>query len=159
MARTSKDAETILKKDNMTDIAPTGKIGTFGGMTKDELMNGLRLMYTARSIDNKVMKLLKQGKAYFHIAGAGHEATQVAFGLAMEKKVDWGYPYYRDMAYMIALGMKKEDIFLHMELWMSNNHKYYDFTPGFTIVEEYPVCPWSILLRVSFKDLFSIRAF
>lgn len=114
MSRTSKGSSTIIKKDILTDKAPTGKIGTFGGLTKDELMSGLRLMYTARQVDNKVMRLLKQGKAYFHIAGAGHEATQVAFGLAMEKKIDWGYPYYRDMAYMLALGMKLDEIFLHM---------------------------------------------
>ncbi|MBU1100322.1 MAG: dehydrogenase E1 component subunit alpha/beta [Bacteroidetes bacterium] len=114
MSKTSKEADITSKKDILTDKAPTGKIGTFGGLTKDELMNGLRIMYTARQVDNKVMRLLKQGKAYFHIAGAGHEATQVAFGLAMEKKVDWGYPYYRDMAYMLALGMKLDEIFLHM---------------------------------------------
>ena len=92
----------------------TGKTDSFGGLTKKELMNALRLMMTARQIDNKVMNLLKQGKAFFHIAGAGHEATQVAFGLAMKKGTDWGFPYYRDMSYMIALGVKPEDIFLHM---------------------------------------------
>ncbi len=92
----------------------TGKTDSFGGLTKNELMNALRLMLTSRQIDHKVMNLLKQGKSFFHIAGAGHEATQVAFGLAMEKKVDWGFPYYRDMSYMIALGVKPEDIFLHM---------------------------------------------
>ncbi|HEX2983755.1 MAG TPA: thiamine pyrophosphate-dependent enzyme, partial [Ignavibacteriales bacterium] len=92
--------------------APTGKIDSFGGLTKDELMNALRLMYTARQMDHKIMNLLKQGKTFFHIAGAGHEATQVAFGLAMRKGVDWGFPYYRDMAFMLGLGVKIEDVLL-----------------------------------------------
>ena len=92
----------------------TGKTDSFGGLTKKELMNALRLMFTSRQIDHKVMNLLKQGKSFFHIAGAGHEAAQVAFGLAMDKRVDWGFPYYRDMAFMLSLGVKPEEIFLHM---------------------------------------------
>ncbi|MFA3783174.1 thiamine pyrophosphate-dependent enzyme [Melioribacteraceae bacterium 4301-Me] len=94
--------------------APTGKIDSFGGMTKDELMNVLRLMYMARQMDHKQMTLLKQGKAFFHIPGSGHEATQVAFGLAMKKGLDWAFPYYRDMAFMLALGLTPEQIWLHM---------------------------------------------
>lgn len=103
--------EKTTKEQN---VLVTGKIDSFGGLTKKELMNALRLMYTSRQIDHKVMNLLKQGKTFFHIAGAGHEATQVAFGLAMKKGIDWGFPYYRDMSYMISLGVKPEDIFLHM---------------------------------------------
>lgn len=92
--------------------APTGKIDHFGGMTKNELMNILRLMLLGRQMDTKIMNLLRQGKVYFHIGGSGHEATQVAFGSAMKKGVDWAYPYYRDMAFMLALGTKPEDVFL-----------------------------------------------
>ncbi len=103
-------SEIIIDKSNGS--TPTGKIDLFGGMTKDELMNVLRLMNLSRTMDIKVMNLLKQGKAFFHIAGAGHEATQIAFGLVMNKGVDWAYPYYRDMCFMLSLGMKPEDAFL-----------------------------------------------
>ncbi len=102
--------ETAIDKSNGT--TPTGKLDSFGGMTKDELMNVLRIMNLSRTMDIKVMNLLKQGKAFFHIAGAGHEATQVAFGLAMKKGTDWAFPYYRDMGFMLTLGMKPEDAFL-----------------------------------------------
>lgn len=102
--------ETTIDKSNGS--TPTGKIDSFGGMTKNELMSVLRLMNLSRSMDNKVMNLLKQGKAFFHIAGAGHEATQIAFGLAMQKGTDWAFPYYRDMCFMLALGLKPEDLFL-----------------------------------------------
>lgn len=100
--------------NNGNGKAPTGKKGSYGGMTKEYLMNVLRVMYLSRQIDEKVLRLLKQGKASFHIPGIGHEATQVAFGLAMKKGTDWGFPYYRDLAYMLAMDMKPEDIFLHM---------------------------------------------
>ena len=99
-----------INKDNGS--IPTGKIDSFGGMAKDELLNVLRLMHLSRTMDHKVMNLLKQGKAFFHIAGAGHEATQAAFGLAMKKGIDWAFPYYRDMCFMLSLGLKPEDIFL-----------------------------------------------
>jgi len=88
-------------------------IDSLGGCTKEELMHILRLMYTSRAMDYKVMNLLKQGKSYFHLPSAGHEATQIAFGLAMKPGHDWAYPYYRDMAFMLGLGVKIEDIFLH----------------------------------------------
>lgn len=112
MPKDSKQDETAvidLKKD---ENLPTGKIDSLGGLTKDELMNVLRIMNLSRTIDHKVMTLLKQGKAFFHIAGAGHEATQTAFGLAMRKGVDWAFPYYRDMCFMTALGIKPEEQFL-----------------------------------------------
>lgn len=98
--------------DKFNGSTPTGKIDSFGGMTKNELMNALRIMSISRTIDNKVMTLIKQGKATFHISGAGHEAIQIACGLAMNVGVDWGFPYYRDMCYTISLGVKPEDIFL-----------------------------------------------
>jgi 2-oxoisovalerate dehydrogenase E1 component len=110
------------KKDIMTINDKTKKNGEeeksiskelLKGCTREELMQVLRLMYTSRAMDHKVMNLLKQGKSFFHLPSAGHEATQIAFGLAMKQGVDWAYPYYRDMSFMIGLGVKIEDIFLH----------------------------------------------
>ncbi|MHB9041795.1 MAG: thiamine pyrophosphate-dependent dehydrogenase E1 component subunit alpha, partial [Melioribacteraceae bacterium] len=110
MAKNGKHDEAVIdvKENNL----PTGKIDSFGGMSKDELINVLRLMNLSRTMDHKVMNLLKQGKAFFHIAGAGHEATQIAFGLAMKKGIDWAFPYYRDMGFMLTLGSTPEDLLL-----------------------------------------------
>ncbi|MBI1938605.1 MAG: dehydrogenase E1 component subunit alpha/beta [Ignavibacteriales bacterium] len=112
MTKNGKTEETTVLDKKGNGTLPTGKIDSFGGLTKDELMNALRIMHVSRAIDHKVMTLLKQGKAFFHIAGAGHEATQVAFGLAMQKGVDWAYPYYRDMCFSITVGTKPEELFL-----------------------------------------------
>jgi len=102
---------SILKDELIAEV-PTGKIDSFGGMTKAELMNALRLMYTSRQLDGKAMNLLKQGKSFFHLAAAGHEAAQVACGLAMRPGIDWAFPYYRDLAFMLALGIKPQDFFM-----------------------------------------------
>lgn len=112
MAKNNNTAAAEPEKKNRK--APTGKLDHFGGMTKDELMNVLKLMTLSRTVDDKVLNLLKQGKSFFHIPGSGHEATQVAFGLAMKKGTDWGFPYYRDMAFMLSLGVPVNDVLMHM---------------------------------------------
>ena len=112
MSKDSKEFDTAVVDLTGNENFPAGKINLLGGLTKDELINVLHIMNLSRTIDHKVMTLLKQGKAFFHIAGAGHEATQTAFGLAMKKGVDWAFPYYREMCFMIALGIKTDDLFL-----------------------------------------------
>lgn len=109
--KTSNEIENITEVVN-PDFLPTGKTDSFGGLTKDQLLNALRLMYMARQIDHKAMNLLKQGKNFFHIAGSGHEAAQVACALNMNPGVDWAFPYYRDLAFTLAMGVKPHDIFL-----------------------------------------------
>ncbi|MGB9664330.1 MAG: alpha-ketoacid dehydrogenase subunit alpha/beta [Ignavibacteria bacterium] len=105
MAFNNKD-KTDLKK-------PTGRKEIAGGMTKEELISVLRTMLLSRTIDNKLMKLLKQGKVFFHIGCSGHEAIQVAMAKALKPGYDWAFPYYRSIAFSLALGIKPEEIFLH----------------------------------------------
>jgi len=67
-------------------------------------------MMTARRLDQKMLTLLKQGKSFFHIGGSGHEAAQIAAAKAFTPGKDWSYPYYRDLTYMLGMGMTAEDI-------------------------------------------------
>jgi 2-oxoisovalerate dehydrogenase E1 component len=83
------------------------------GSGSTDLLRALQLIVLARQMDAKMTNLLKQGKSFFHISGAGHEAAQVAFGLAFRAGLDWAFPYYRDLAFMLAIGTSPEDIFLH----------------------------------------------
>lgn len=80
-------------------------------LDKDFQLRALRIMLLARNIDNKAMNLLRQGKTFFHIAGSGHEAIQVAVGLSLDPKNDWLYPYYRDLAVVLSAGLKPLDFF------------------------------------------------
>ncbi|MDE2752413.1 MAG: thiamine pyrophosphate-dependent enzyme, partial [Gemmatimonadota bacterium] len=64
-----------------------------------------RTMVTARHIDDREAKLYKQGKVFFLIAGAGHEAVQVALADFLRPGSDWFYLYYRDRALALALGV------------------------------------------------------
>jgi len=73
--------------------------------TAEELRSLLRLMMLARRLDQKMLTLLKQGKSFFHIGAAGHEAAQLAAARALTPGRDWSFPYYRDLAYMLGMGM------------------------------------------------------
>ncbi len=82
------------------------------GFEKKQLLDILKMMIRSRIIDNKAMRLLKQGKTFFHIAAEGHEAVQMAIGLHLDPKKDWLFPYYRDLGTMLMAGLTPEEVFL-----------------------------------------------
>ena len=75
------------------------------GFQKKELLDIYNKMYLARTLDEKQLILLKQGKAYFHIGCSGHEGAQMAASNNLNAGKDWVYPYYRDAALCLGLGM------------------------------------------------------
>jgi 2-oxoisovalerate dehydrogenase E1 component len=76
------------------------------------LIRAFRFMYASRRIDDREILLKRQNKIFFQISCAGHEAIQVAAGLALRAGYDWVFPYYRDRALCLTLGMTAEDMFL-----------------------------------------------
>ena len=102
------------KPDNDKDrngSSETSKVN-LNGLSKSVLLNSLKNMLTARTIDNKAMNLLRQGKTFFHIAGAGHEAVQTVTGMMLDPEKDWLFPYYRDIALVLSVGFTPKDFFL-----------------------------------------------
>jgi 2-oxoisovalerate dehydrogenase E1 component len=60
-------------------------------------------------LDEKMAILLRQGKGFFHMACSGHEAAQTAAAFNLRSAKDWFYPYYRDSAFTVGLGMTAKD--------------------------------------------------
>ena len=70
-------------------------------------------MLLARVADEKTITLYKQNKCHFQISCAGHEGVQVAAARVFRPGQDWFYPYYRDMALVVGLGMTAEQLMMN----------------------------------------------
>jgi 2-oxoisovalerate dehydrogenase E1 component len=83
-----------------------------GDLTAQRLVEIYRLMFLSRSVDDREILLKRQQKIFFQISGAGHEALQVGAALALRPEYDWFFPYYRDRALCLALGVTPYEMML-----------------------------------------------
>jgi 2-oxoisovalerate dehydrogenase E1 component len=78
----------------------------------DELRRDLLLARISRAIDDREIALQKQSRVFFQISGAGHEALLLGLAHELRPGYDWFFPYYRDLALMLGLGITAEQVLL-----------------------------------------------
>jgi 2-oxoisovalerate dehydrogenase E1 component len=102
------------ESDHATDM-PAGTQGHRGpleGFSADELIEDFRLSCLSRALDDREILLQKQSRVFFQISGAGHEILLVSLARSLRPGYDWFFPYYRDRALVLALGVTPRDILL-----------------------------------------------
>jgi 2-oxoisovalerate dehydrogenase E1 component len=94
-----------------TELSPR-LVDRHHGLSPEDLVRAYKIVYASRRIDDKEIQLKRQNKIFFQISGAGHEALQAAIAAQMRPGSDWLFPYYRDRALCLALGVTPYEMFL-----------------------------------------------
>src|SRR5213593_2881981 len=82
------------------------------GLSKEQILEMYYYMLLARSLDERMWLLNRQGKAPFVISCQGHEGIQIGLCFAMQRGKDWFLPYYRDLGICLCLGMTPREVMM-----------------------------------------------
>lgn len=84
----------------------------WGGLKADELLSIYRTLYLSRRLDDREINMKKKNQIFFQISGAGHEVPLITVGRLLRGGSDWFFPYYRDRALCLSVGMTPTEILL-----------------------------------------------
>jgi len=91
-------------------LATNGHAGAMPALPADLLLRLYRAMFTARTCDERMWILTRQGRARFVVTGRGHEALQAGTAAALRAGHDYAFLYYRSMTTALTLGVTPFDV-------------------------------------------------
>src|SRR5713226_3377788 len=101
-----------MAKAQTNSVPPRTAVKKHRGGPADEAIADFRLACISRCIDDREITLQKQSKVFFQISGAGHEALLLGLARSLRPAYDWFFPYYRDRALVLGLGVTPTVILL-----------------------------------------------
>lgn len=103
---TTRRLKSLVSKNSAYTVRST----SVNSLDKAYLVEIYRKMVLSRTLDTKMLNLLKQGRGHFHIGACGQEAIQLAMSTQLEQGKDWGMFYYRDMTSALGMGMTSREM-------------------------------------------------
>ncbi|MDC0358219.1 dehydrogenase E1 component subunit alpha/beta [Oligoflexia bacterium] len=100
-------------KEKAASLKVINKDNTGTKIPKRIFMKAYTDIVKARLIDDKIIILYKQNKCHFQISVAGHETVQAAAAQVFNLEKDWFFPYYRDLALCVGVGMTAKELMLN----------------------------------------------
>jgi pyruvate dehydrogenase E1 component alpha subunit len=100
----------ILDENGKCDEAEMPKL------TGDEIRKIYENLVYARMLDDRIMKLQREGRCGTYASSLGQEATQVGSAFALDKE-DWLFPYFREIGAHITRGLPMH---LYLMYWMGD---------------------------------------
>ena len=88
-------------------------VSIFTTMNKDLLEQAYKNLTTAKTMAELYEANFKTVSKYVHATSRGHEVIQIAMGMQLLPQ-DYAFPYYRDDAMLLAIGMKPYDLMLQL---------------------------------------------
>lgn len=82
-------------------------------LQKEILVKGFKNLCTAKALTYLYEENFKTVSKYVHATSRGHEVIQTAVGLQLTPQ-DYAFPYYRDDAMLLAIGMRPYDLMLQV---------------------------------------------
>lgn len=71
-------------------------------------------MLRAYYVEEQCRIFVRAGKCSFYASARGHEKVQIAMAMLLQPGKDWFFPYYREKALVIGLGMPLDQVFQGM---------------------------------------------
>ena len=90
--------------------SPTAR--NYLGLDRERLIWLYRMMVLSRRMDEREIQFHRQGRGFFQVSAAGHEALQLAAAVSLRPAHDWFCLYYRDRTLALALGITPLDLLL-----------------------------------------------
>lgn len=102
--------ELQIEMVQLLDENGNGEEETLHSFSDDVLITLYQWMRKARVVDERLLKMQRQGRIGTYAPFSGQEAAQIGSVLALDKD-DWLFPSYREMAACLAHGMPLTQIF------------------------------------------------